>query len=263
MFEPTTLSSQRACGRRIAAGIYAETRLSPFGQPIETFILCPPKPIDIAAWGLTARGARLVKIDGIWHVFDIISKSDYHVADFIEETHCKGASRRLSSKLDFSKLSHKSRLVLIHEQAIIENYVEYPSPPTLSINCGTVGDRPPTVSCPRDIHRDQLEEMCAGLWWHDHAEPDLIPAGELHSNEDSLHYTRAIPGGVSYAAFPRPEGVEPIYQFGITYSIFDFLSLPISNLAVIAGRNPQEGEKAEKAFQAASMSGLPVTMEEE
>lgn len=237
MFEPTILSNQRACGRRIAAGIYAETRLSPFGQPIETFIICPPKPIDIAAWGLAPRGARLVEINGIWHVFDIVSKADYHVADYIEETRCKGASRRLSSKLDFSKLSQESRLVLIHEQAIIENYNEYP--------------QPPSISCPRDIHRDRLEEMCAGQWWHD------IPASELRSDAEGLRHTRTIPGGVSYIAYPRPEGIIPLYQFGV------FLSLPISNLAVIAGRNPQEDEKAEKAFRAASLGELPVYMEEE
>lgn len=237
MFESTIVSNRRACGKRIAAGIYAETRLSPFGQPIETFIICPPKPIDIAAWGLAPRGARLVEIDGVWHVFDIVSKADYHVADYIEETRCKGASRRLSNKLDFSKLSQESRLVLIHEHAIIENYNAYP--------------QPPTVCCPRDIHHDQLEDMCAGLWWHD------IPLEELNSDTEGLHYTRAIPGGVSYPAHPRPKGVEPIYHHGI------FLSLPITNLAVISGRNPQEDVKAEKAYQAASMGGLPVYMEDE
>jgi hypothetical protein len=59
----------------------------------------------------------LVEIEGVWHVFNIFSKTDYQVADYIEETRCKGASRRLSRMLDFSKLSQASRLVLIHEQA--------------------------------------------------------------------------------------------------------------------------------------------------
>jgi hypothetical protein len=233
MYEHNT----RACGKRVAAGVYAETRLSPFGEPVEAFILCPPKPIDIAAWGLTPRGARLVEIEGLWHVFDIVSKADYHVADYVEESRCKGASRRLCSKLDFSKLSQESRLVLIHERAIIENYNAYP--------------QPPAVCCPRDIHRDLLDEMCAGLWWHD------IPAHELQSEAESRRRYRTIPGGISYVAHPRPEGVEAVYQYGI------FLSLPITNLAVIAGRNPQEEAKAEKAFQAASLGGLPVYMEDE
>jgi len=251
MYEPKT----RACGKRLAAGIYAETRLSPFGEAVETFILCPPKPIEIAAWGLTPRGARLVEIEGVWHppekrrgwhpplhrgwhVFDIVSKTDYQVADYIEETRCKGASRRLSRMLDFSKLSAESRLVLIHARAIIENIHAYP--------------QPPAVYCPREVHFAQLDEMCAGLWWHDFC------ANELQSDPDGLlRHIRTIPGGVSYIAHPRPEGVEPIYHYGI------FMSLPITNLTVIAGRNPQEEEQAEKAFQAASLGGLPVYMEDE
>jgi hypothetical protein len=227
----------RACGKRLAAGVYAETRLSPFGEPVEAFILCPPKPIDISAWGLAPRGARLVEIEGVWHVFDIVSKADYHVADYIEETRIKGASRRLSSKLDFSKLTEESRLVMIHAQAIIENYNEYP--------------QPPTVTCPLDIHLAQLGEMCAGLWWHD------IPSEELQDQAEDIQCHRTIPGGVSYFAYPRPEGVIPVYRPGI------FMSLPITNLAVIEGRNPQEEERAEKAFQAASLGKLPVFMEKE
>jgi hypothetical protein len=249
-------SKTRACGKRLAAGVYAETRLSPFGEAVETFILCPPKPIEIAAWGLAPHGARLFDIVGVghppdtrrgwhppekrrgWHIFDIVSKTDYQVADYIEETRCKGASRRLSRMLDFSKLGEESRLVLIHERAIIENTNAYP--------------QPPAVCCPREVHLAQLDEMCAGLWWHDFR-PD-----ELQSDTDGLlRHIRTIPGGVSYIAHPRPEGVEPIYHYGI------FMSLPITNLAVIAGRNPQEEEKAEKAFQAASLGGLPVFMEDE
>jgi hypothetical protein len=237
MFQPATLQTQRACGKRVVGGIYAETRLSPFGQPVESFILCPPKPIDITAWGLAPVGARLVEINGTWHVFDIVSKADYHVADYVVETQHKGASRRLSSRLDFAKLSEDSRLVLIHEQAIIENFQAYP--------------QPPAVCCPLDIHLTRLDETCAGLWWHD------IPPDDLQTEADGIRHYRTIPGGPSYYAYPRPEGVEPVYQYGI------FMSLPITNLAVIAGRNPQEAARAAQAFQAASLSDLPVFMEDE
>jgi hypothetical protein len=193
----------------------------------------------------------LVEIEWVWHVFDIISKADYHVADYVEETRRKGASRQLSSKLDFSNLGEDSRLILIHEKAIIKNYPEYP--------------QPPDVVCPLDKHLSQLEEMCAGLWWHDIPLEDLqsstsppeIEGVETHTEMDGIHHLRVIPGGVSYFAYPRPECVGPVYQHGI------FMSLPITNLVVIAGRNDQEDEKAKKAFQAASLSGLPVLMEDE
>jgi hypothetical protein len=91
--------------------------------------------------------------------------------------------------------------------------------------------------------------MCAGLWWHD------IPAEDLNRDDGVSQHIRTIPGGVLYTAHPRPEGVVPVYQHGI------FISLPVTNLTVIAGRNPQEEEKAIKAFQSASLGGLPVFME--
>jgi hypothetical protein len=237
MIEPTTIPTRRACGKRVAAGVYAETRLSPFGQPVESYLLCPPKPIDIVAWGLTPRGARLVEMEGRWHIFDIVSKADYAVADYVEETRCKGASRRLACQVDFSKLTANSRLVLIHEQAIIENVDHYP--------------QPPVVCCPLDLHRTPLEEMCAGLWWHD------FPVEALQPLRDLGGYRRTLPGGVSYFAHPRPAGLLPRYHHAI------FMSLPVTNLVVIAGRNPQEDARAKTAFQAAIQGGLPVFMEAE
>ena len=233
--QPAT--SERACGKRIAAGIYAETRLSNQGQPVESYIVDPPKPIDIEKWGLTARGARLIEVGGVWHIFDIVGRKYYpHVADIVEEIRYKGASRRLSGKLDFSKLTPESCLVLIHERAVIENFAEYP--------------QPPLVTCPRFEHLERFEETCAGLWWHD------IPEGDLTANEHGQTY-RSIPGDVSYRAIPRIEGVEPQYHHGI------FMRLPVTNLAVIAGRNAQEEKEAEKAHQAANQSSLPIFMEDE
>ena len=128
-------------------------------------------------------------------------------------------------------------MVLIHEQAIIKNYNEY--------------RQPPFVCCPLDIHIEPLTETCAGLWWHD------IPAEDLNGEDGVIQHIRTIPGGVIYTAHSRPEGVVPVYQHGI------FMSLPVTNFTVIAGRNPLEEERAEEAFQAASLGGLPVFMEDE
>lgn len=236
MYLPTT-TTERGCGKRVPAGIYAETRLSTGGQPIETFIVDPPKRIDIQSWGLTARGAKLVEVGGIWHIFDIVGREHYpHVADMVEETRRKGASRRLAGNLDFSRLTLESRLVLIHARAVIENFDEYP--------------RPPRVTCPRFEHLTRLEETCAGLWWHD------IPERDLAADESGL-YQRSIPGDVTYHAIPRMEGIVPQYHHGI------FMRLPVTNLTVIAGRNRQEESEAEKSYQAADQSSLPVYMEDE
>jgi hypothetical protein len=238
MSNDLSFDSRRACGKRVVAGIYAEARFSPHGQPPETFLQCPPKLIDLPAWGITAVGVQLIDFNDTWHVFDVVGKGHYpYVADYVEETRRKGASRRLPRHLDFSKLTPDSHIVLIHEKAIIENYDQYP--------------QPPAVFCPMDKHLALLNEMCAGLWWHD------IPAEDFQAKADGTQRYRAIPGGVSYYAYPRPERVHPKYQHGI------FMTLPITNLAVIAGRNPEEVKNAQEALQSASLSGLPVYMEEE
>ena len=227
---------RRACGRRVPGGVYAETRLAEEGLPLEAFLHCPPKPIDLVQFGLTSVGVQLLEFQGLWHVFDVVGQEHYpYVADFVEETRRKGASRRLPKNLDFEKLSEGSRLVLIHARAIIENFTEY--------------SQPPVVSCPKDFHLSELDEMCGGLWWHD------IPASDLERSLEVAHHRR-IPGGVSYIAYPCPEVVEPQYQYGI------FMSLPITHLAVIAGRNPTEERLAESAYLVAGASGLPVVIEE-
>ncbi len=219
------LSTERACGRRIKGAVYAETRLGDRGTPLEFFIVDPPRPVDLATLGLTAVGVKLVDVDGVWHIFDVVGQEYYpYPADYIEETRRKGASRRLPANLDFAKLSPESRLLLIHQKAIITNYDQYP--------------QPPVVLCPKGLVEHQsapLPSMCAGLWWHD------LPESE-----------RRLPGGVEYHGFSRPAGVTPVYQHGV------FLTLPITNLAVIKG-----GENTEKNHQAAGKSGLPVYLEEE
>ncbi len=220
------LSTERACGRRIEGAVYAETRLGDHGTPLEFYIVDPPRPVDLAALGLTAVGVKLIEIDGIWHVFDVVGQEYYpYPADCVEETRLKGASRRLPANLDFAKLGTESRLLLVHRKAIIANYDQYP--------------QPPVVLCPKGLEEHQaapLPTMCAGLWWH-----DLDRNGVRH-----------LPGGVDYCGFQRPQGVTPVYQHGV------FLSLPITNLAVIKG-----GEDTEDNYQAASKSGLMVSIEEE
>jgi hypothetical protein len=222
----------RACGRRIRGGVYAETRLSEDGLPIEYFIVDPPAPIDPGQLGLAAVGIKLIEIGGIHHIFDVVGQEFYpYPADYVEETRRLGASRRLPANLDFSRLGPGSRLMLVHARAVIENFSTYP--------------QPPQVECPKGIDAHALcplPEMCAGLWWHDL--PD--------QPDESGLVLRQIEGGTQYRGYPRPAGLAPLYQHGV------FLSLPISNLAVIQG-----GEATERNFQAASVSGLPVFLEEE
>jgi hypothetical protein len=223
--------TERACGRRIRGGIYAETHLSDEGLPIEYDIIDPPIPTDITRLGLAAVGVRLVEVNGVHHIFDVVGMEFYpYPSDYVEETRRLGASRRLPANIDFSRLTDESRLVLLHARAWIVNFSVYPQPPTLD--------------CPKalDYHlTPKLPEMCAGLWWHDlPGEPD-----------ESGLVLRRIAGG-AYHGHPRPTGVLPIYRHAV------FLHLPIHNLAVIQG-----GEATGRNYRAACASALPVYIEEE
>lgn len=50
----------RQCGGRVAGGIYACVPTSPFGRPIEEFLLCPAHPVDKDALGLSSIGVKLI-----------------------------------------------------------------------------------------------------------------------------------------------------------------------------------------------------------
>ena len=150
-----------------------------------------------------------------------------------------GVSRRLSANLDFSKIDpEKSRLVLLHRRAIIANLDE-----AGFLNLPHI--------CPKGIEGHEmgiLDEMCAGLWWHD-----------LSSKHLDTSWMREFKGGARYKTWLRPKGSEkPERILGI------FMTLPISNLTVIKGRNAEENARVEKIYQTvAGKSKLPVTMEEE
>jgi hypothetical protein len=234
------MSAVRGCGSRVVGGVYAEVKTGDEGVPIEAFLVDPPSPVDAQALGLTDKGVRLVQLGDTWHVFDIIGENYYpNVADFVEEGRRMGVSRRLPSNLDFSKIDpEKSRLVLLHRQAIIMNLDE-----AGFLNLPHI--------CPKGIERHEagmLDEMCAGLWWHD--------LSSKHLDESQM---REIKGGTHYKAWARPKGsAKPERALGI------FMTLPISNLTVIRGRNEEENARVEKIYEkVAGKSKLPVTMEEE
>jgi hypothetical protein len=218
-------------------------------MPIEYFIVDPPAPIDVDQLGLTSVGVRLIEINGVHHIFDIVGQEYYpYPSDYVEETRRLGASRRLPANLDFSRLGPGSRLVLIHARAVIDNFSAY--------------SQPPQVQCPKGIAAHALSplpEMCAGLWWHDLPdEPDESGRSAAHDINAAPVVLRRIGGGTEYQGYSRPAEIVPSYQHGI------FLSLPISNLAVIQGGGGKDMPSAtERNYRAASNGRLPVYLEEE
>jgi hypothetical protein len=221
---------QRGCGTRVAGGCYAECGLSPFGRPLEEFFVDPPIRVDLHALGITPRGIHLIEQNGVWHVADWIGSQHYpNVADFIEEGRRFGFSRRCEG-IDYSRLTERSKMVLLHARAWIDNADEY-----LNYFCrvrpvpGTEYDPCP---CGRPDHQYKNNpEMCAGVWWND------VEGGD--ETGDGRAVTRKMPS-FTYDAFYRPAQVNPDYQTAI------FLTLPITRLVVVKADDKSHKQKVAK-----------------
>jgi len=243
----------RGCGTRKQGAIYAECGLSIWGRPIEHFLVDPPRVSDAGALGLSSIGVKLVEVNGVWHIFDIVGSEHYpNVADFIEEVRAMGASRRLARTLDFSRLTSDSKLVLLHRRAQIDNAGEY---------FDAMGAWMPTGwHCPRHVPDHESVRlppaMCAGLWWVDieagaipaHITRHITPSMCRMPDESRLTAVARQMPSFSYNAWARPDGIHPQYRLAI------FMVLPITNLAVIRAG---DGSHAE-AQRAAEQGRLPV-----
>jgi len=234
----------RGCGTRQKGGIYVECPLSPYGKPLEEFLVDPPIPVDVKALGITQVGVKLVERGGVWHIMDWVGSGHYeNVADFVEEVRRFGLSRRLSKSLDFKKLSPQSRIILLHSRAFIENFKEYYK--------AEEGD---VKGCPKDIsahQHEEQEECCARLWWQD------ITGGECDSflpDETPTRSVKRTMPSFEYNGLSKPEDVEPDYKVAI------FASFPVTNIAVV--RDPQE-ETHKAAIDLLSGSRLPVELVDE
>jgi len=130
MFEfPKADPVERGCGDREPGGVYAESGLSPYGRPLEEFLLDPPIAVPDGLdlinkpqlWQRTvAAGEPVCDADGC-PVYDLliwVGQEHYpYCPDFIEELRRYGASRRLNPNLDLSLLSRTSRMILVHPRA--------------------------------------------------------------------------------------------------------------------------------------------------
>jgi hypothetical protein len=133
MFDfPKAIAEPRGCGERTPGGVYAESGLSPYGQPIEHFLFDPPLPLP--------EGVDLVNKTLLWQrvdplsgepvlepetghpIYDLlihIGAEHYpYASDYVEETRRLGASRKLNPTLDLSLLTQSSHMLLAHPRAI-------------------------------------------------------------------------------------------------------------------------------------------------
>lgn len=220
---------KRGCGERVEGGCYAECGLSPFGRPLEEFLIDPPIRADVKALGITQRGVHLIEQNGVFHIADWVGAEHYpNVADFIEEGRRFGFSRRCEG-IDYAKLTDKSKLVLLHARAWIENADEY-----LNYFC-KVSPAPLTEYDPCPMNKVAHEyhanpEMCVGVWWND------VEGGKAGEGRAVVRHMPSF----SYNAFCRPPNVTPEYQVAF------FLTLPIHRLVVVKAEDESHKPKLEK-----------------
>ena len=108
----------RGCGTRSENALYVCVGTSPYGRPIESFLIDPPKPWD----GPQLRSPMLYYAESLqaYQLVMGIGKKYYpFVPDFVEEARHMGVSKRIPLGFDLSKLDpDRSGLLLIHPRAI-------------------------------------------------------------------------------------------------------------------------------------------------
>lgn len=203
----SSTGGSRGCGSRVKGGIYLCTGLSEHGSPLEAFLIDPVVPFDSAP-GESFRTPILRENPYMTDVVDAyvwVGESFYpSLVDYVEETRCKGASRRVSPLLDLSKLTPgKSRMIFIHPKAYTESLMV------------------PTQGCPKNLEKHGTEIPCIGAHWH--------YAAALGSTTDPLGM--GVIGDLSYAL---PEQVEAPADCrpGL------FLALPITHIEFENDDNP-------------------------
>lgn len=165
----------RGCGTRAQRGIYLVQHLGPDGLPLEAFMVDPTAESDLRALGITSIGVQLIDHGGTHSVFDMVGSSHYpNVADFLEEARRHGVSRRLPKNLPFEQITPASRLVLLHQRAVILDRDRLAGPGWPPVLCcqdilamwlaehgrSLHGYQPP--HWPHDAH-----DMCSRYWYLD------------------------------------------------------------------------------------------------
>jgi hypothetical protein len=189
--------------------------------------------------GLSPVGVKFIEIEGVWHVFDWVGSQYYpNVADFLEEVGRFGLSRRISKDSNFGKLTSKSRILLLHSNAWIDDPKPYQK--------SRVGGHALGLDwewCPKEIHDKGGDQMCAGLHWENVTGMERV--GKRVG-------TRIMP------AFQYPAG-KPIVD-DTKYSLAIFASFPIARLAVVQA---DDGSHEKTAANIAQATSLEVAVVEE
>jgi len=213
----------RGCGKRVKGGLYACCGLSPYGKPIEDFLIDPPIPYN----GKPFRAPMIEEKDDVKHLVFWVGREHYpYCPDFIEETRSFGISKRVPLGFDFTGIEpFKSRMYFIHPMAIIED--------------GKVK----VDTCPKDkIEHIEGSEFCIRSLYY------YVDAGL----ENSVYVRRV--GSTRYTVPRLESGCEPTYRPGV------FMWTPFSHLEYVT---PESGTVDERVKAVADKTNLSVLVVDE
>lgn len=278
----------RGCGTR-RPGLYVDMGCGsgPGARPVWDFLFDPPVPVP-AGITLPTQGVypyyREGKNGKVLHIIDRVGLQYYpNLLDFVLELQF-GLSRRIPSSFPFADLTKDSRLLLVHDRAIIQNYTQYGHPGWL---------------CPY-AHKEHTAEyvhehpalappMCIGLWWedlHPYTAEVQDPAkgtiawqgkylpvcdtGYRHHRRIAMaepavqRIVRRKMPAFSYLARTRPVTVGNTYLpggqnvfNGPEYQQAIFASFPVAHLVKVTG-SAQENKKYGEAVQGATVKVYEV-----
>jgi hypothetical protein len=218
----TSTGGSRGCGSRKQGGVYLCTGLSEDGSPVEDFLIDPVRPF----LGEPFRAPISLEDPtqpGLFHAVIWVGAEFYpSLVDFVEEVKAKGASRRIPSGFDFSKLTPgASRMIFVHPKAFTKT-------------CHL-----PTDGCPKHKPMHGLTEPCIGAHW------DYVEA----LGGDVSRFTATL-GDLQYAVPAQVETAPPLAP-GF------FMALPITHVEYEA-RN--EADNGPEAIHQASEIGFNVSI---
>lgn len=242
----------RGCGSRSEGMPYVCCGLSPFGKPVEFFVVDSAIP-----WpGKFQRGTKILPRNpkdpnSINDLVIFVGEKFYQSAwDFVEEVRRFGASRKVSPTLPFEKLTPgQSRMVFVHSKAIPEFEYKLNREPRPLYGCKFfqrwVDNKDAYLDEPPEKHLE--DTLCT------HGLKDLafFAHGDIEPHPTQPHLYQVNNPSFSYdAIYPtQPECYGPTkWQVGI------FLALPLMHVEFCRKVNKQAKERAEKAgFETATL----------
>lgn len=114
--------NERGCGTRKPGGLYMCCGMSPYGKPVEHFLIDPAVPHDVVPF----RTPQIFNKEGLNHVLVYIGEGFYpNVPKFIDETRRMGVSRRIPANFPIDKLQQGSCMMMVHGKALIRDIDDY------------------------------------------------------------------------------------------------------------------------------------------